>query len=85
LVDAGLFALLVVGGLNTVLSLFYYLRVVKVMVMSPELEERPTAEIPLLSIPAVYCLALTLPVIVLGVLFGGLFDWAQAAASALLI
>ena len=39
--DAGMIALLLIGGLNTVLSLFYYLRVVKVMVMAPESDGRP--------------------------------------------
>ena len=34
LLDARLLALLAIGGLNTVLSLFYYLRVVRVMVLS---------------------------------------------------
>ncbi len=33
--------LLVIGGLNTALSLFYYLRVVKVMTFEPEPEQRP--------------------------------------------
>ncbi len=34
--------LLVVGGLNTALSLFYYLRVVKTMAIDPEPAHRPT-------------------------------------------
>ena len=38
LMTPGLLALLAIGGLNTVLSLFYYLRVVRVMVLSPEPE-----------------------------------------------
>ena len=36
LVRAGIWPLLAIGVLNTVLSLFYYLRVVRVMVLSPE-------------------------------------------------
>ena len=35
LFDARLLVLLAIGGLNTVLSLFYYLRVVRVMVLEP--------------------------------------------------
>ena len=35
-----LLTLLVIGGLNTVISLFYYLRVVKVMALDPEPEDR---------------------------------------------
>ena len=33
--------LLVVGGINTAISLFYYLRVVKVMTIDPEPRDRP--------------------------------------------
>ena len=82
LFDARLIALLVIGGLNTLLSLFYYLRVVKVMVLDPEQEDRPAAEISLASVPGAYCAALTLPLLVLGLWWNGLFTWAEAAASA---
>ncbi len=49
-----LYALLVVGGLNTVLSLFYYVKVLKVMILEKSLEEtegRPveTIEVPFLA------------------------------------
>jgi NADH-quinone oxidoreductase subunit N len=49
-----LYALLIIGGLNTVLSLFYYVKVLKVMVLDKSLEEvegRPIAgiEVPLLA------------------------------------
>ena len=43
-----------VGVLNTVLSLFYYLRVVKVMVIDPEPADRTAPEIPLSSLPGVF-------------------------------
>jgi len=82
LVEAGLIALLVIGGLNTVLSLFYYLRVVKVMLMAPAPDDRPATEVPLSSIPGAYCAALTLPLLVLGVWWGGLLEWARWAAAA---
>ena len=52
LLDAQLYLLLVIGGLNTVLSLFYYLRVVKVMVLETEPVERPAATIPCSACPA---------------------------------
>jgi NADH-quinone oxidoreductase subunit N len=81
LVNAGLITLLVIGGLNTVLSLFYYLRVVRVMTLDPEPEDRPAPLIPMASVPGVYCVALTLPLIVLFLLWGGLFAWAKEAAS----
>ena len=81
---APLLALLCVGVLNTVLSLFYYLRVVKVMTLEPESEERPTAVIPLSSTPGAYCLILTAPIVILGLSWNGLFDWAEEAARTLL-
>ena len=49
LVRAGLWPLLFIGVLNTVFSLFYYLRVVRVMIFSPEPLYREAPEIPLTS------------------------------------
>jgi len=84
LFDTRLLVLLVIGGLNTVLSLFYYLRVVRVMIFAPEPADRPAPQIPLSSIPGAYCAVLTLPLVVLFVWWDGLFHWVQAAASSLL-
>jgi NADH-quinone oxidoreductase subunit N len=84
LFDTRLLVLLVVGGLNTVLSLFYYLRVVRVMIFAPEPAARPAPQIPLTSIPGAYCAVLTLPLLVLFVWWDGLFRLVQAAASSLL-
>lgn len=77
--DAGLLLLLTIGVLNTVLSLFYYLRVVRVMLIEPAPEGRRVEPIALGSLPGLYYLALTVPVIVLGV-WWPLFDWAKVAA-----
>jgi NADH-quinone oxidoreductase subunit N len=75
--------LLLVGVLNTVLSLFYYLRVVRAMIVAPG-EERPSAPTVALSSPAgLYCLAMTAPLVVL-FLWWGPFPWAAAAARSLL-
>lgn len=82
--DARLLTLLVIGGLNTVLSLFYYLRVVRVMILLPEPQDRPAPVIPLLSVPGAYCAAVTLPVILLGIWWAGLADWARIATATLL-
>ena len=57
--------LLVVGGVNTAVSLFYYLRVVKVMTMDPEPEDRPPFEYSTLSLSGVFVCAITIPTIVL--------------------
>jgi proton-translocating NADH-quinone oxidoreductase chain N len=43
--------LLVVGGLNTVISLFYYLRVLKVMTFDPPSDDRVGGEFSLVSLP----------------------------------
>ncbi len=83
LVQANLLPLLLVGILNTVLSLFYYLRVVRVMVFSPEPLYRQAPTIPLFSMVGSYCALLTLPVVLLFFMFSGLLHWANAAASAL--
>jgi NADH-quinone oxidoreductase subunit N len=58
LLDAKMYRLLVIGGLNTVLSLFYYLRVVKVMMLEAEPEGQPAPAIPLFSVPAFYAVIL---------------------------
>jgi NADH-quinone oxidoreductase subunit N len=84
LIQAKLFALLAIGVLNTVLSLFYYLRVVKVMILGAEREDRPKPVISLTSVAGFYFATLTVPVVALFFLWGGLSNWAQAAAAALL-
>jgi NADH-quinone oxidoreductase subunit N len=83
LVQAKLWLLLFIAAINTVLSLFYYLRVVRVMVLAPEPLYRPSPVIPLTSMVGSYCVLLTLPVVALFFLLGGLLNWAHAAASAL--
>lgn len=89
LMDNGLLTLLVIGGLNTALSLFYYLRVVRVMAFAPEAADKsaadkPAAEIPFLSVPGLYCAAITAPLLILFVWWDGLFAFALAAARSLL-
>lgn len=83
LVQAKLWILLLVGVLNTVLSLFYYLRVVKVMIFSPEPLHRSAPEIPLFSLVGSYAALLTAPVVALFFLLDPLMHWAGAAASSL--
>jgi NADH-quinone oxidoreductase subunit N len=83
LVQAKLWTLLLVGVLNTVLSLFYYLRVVKVMIFSPEPLHREAPQIPLASLVGSYAAMLTVPVVALFFLLDRLLYWANAAASSL--
>lgn len=84
LTDAKMWTLLVIGGLNTAVSLFYYLRVVKVMTIDPEPENRVPVEFSIVSPAGVYLAVVTLPVVVLGVWWDPLNRWAQAAAERLL-
>lgn len=83
LIDAKLWLLLFIGVLNTLISLFYYLRVVKVMTMSPEPLHREAPTIPLTSLVGLYCAILTVPVVALFFLFGAVDACANAAASSL--
>ncbi len=86
LFDAGLLALLAVGLINTVISLFYYLRVVKVLVMPAggnANSHRSNIRLPMTSPAGLYLLAVTIPILVFGVWWNGLFTWADAAAASL--
>jgi len=71
--------LIVVGGLNTVLSLFYYLRVLKVMTFDPPPLDRPSEAFPLVSLSGAVVTALVVPVVVLGVFWSGFYAYAQLA------
>lgn len=56
-----LLVLLLVGGANTALSLYYYLRVAKVMVMEKPAEGIDIEQYPKAGLEAVYLVAVTLP------------------------
>ncbi|MBX7072553.1 MAG: NADH-quinone oxidoreductase subunit N [Pirellulales bacterium] len=84
LVESGQYALLVIACLNTVVSLFYYLRVVKVMTLDPEPEHRLPVEFSMLSLAGAYVVFITAPVVALAIRNDTLFDWTKAAASSLL-
>jgi NADH-quinone oxidoreductase subunit N len=81
LTQAEMWLLLFVGGLNTAISLFYYLRVVRVMTLEPEPADRVPVEFSLISPSGVYLTLITLPVFVLGVWFDPLLRLAQAAGA----
>ncbi len=73
--------LLVVGGVNTVISLFYYLRVLKVMTFDPPPAERAGEAFPLVSLPGAVVTALAVPVVLLGIFWSGLYAAAQLAGT----
>jgi NADH-quinone oxidoreductase subunit N len=52
-IAVSLYALLVIGGLNTVLSLFYYVKVLKVMVLEKSLEEVEGRPIEGIEVPVI--------------------------------
>jgi len=83
LLDAKMYLLLIIGGLNTVVSLFYYLRVVKVMMMEAAPEGQPAPNIPLLSVPGVYAVALAGMMLLIFVRWGGLWAVGHEAGRAL--
>lgn len=71
-----LYALLVIAGLNTVLSLIYYVKVLKVMILDKPLEEVEGTPVAPLVTPVgqnVYVSVLALIVLVLGILWGPLY------------
>jgi NADH-quinone oxidoreductase subunit N len=85
LANASWITLLIIGCVNGFLSLFYYLRVVKVMCMDAAPEDAPPVQFPLLtSVNGWLVLLLTAPLLWFGVLWSGVWDWAVAAARSIL-
>jgi NADH-quinone oxidoreductase subunit N len=86
LVDAGgpwMMGLFVIAGVNTVVSLIYYLRVAKVVCMDPEPETRGPVSLGVL--PATYVLIVALPVLIFGIVPAWLTEIAHQAAAQILM
>ncbi|MDH3718206.1 MAG: NADH-quinone oxidoreductase subunit N [Planctomycetota bacterium] len=81
LVDAKMYTLLFIGGINTAISLFYYLRVVKVMTMDPEPDRRGPVSFSMFSVAGIYVAVITAPVLFLIVQWDQLHLWALAACQ----
>lgn len=79
----GMYLLLAVGIFNSVLSLYYYLRVIKVMTIDPEPADRVPVNLSMLSPGWLFVALLTVPVVVLGVWVDPLNRLVQAAAHVL--
>ena len=73
--------ILIVGGINTVISLFYYLRVLKVMTFDPLPEDRLAETAGGMSLAGGLIAALAVPVVLFGILWSGLYGFAQLAGS----
>jgi NADH-quinone oxidoreductase subunit N len=71
---------LVVGGINTAISLFYYLRVAKVMTIDEEARDRPPFAYSDVSLQGAYLWLITLPTVLLILSWDGLSRMATAAA-----
>ncbi|MEO1994487.1 MAG: NADH-quinone oxidoreductase subunit N [Planctomycetaceae bacterium] len=89
LYDAGsihwsMWAILVIAGLNTVFSLFYYLKVLRAMFIASRPADLRSAEIPLNSSPGLYVLMLTIPVVLLGIFVQDLSATARGVAQLLI-
>jgi NADH-quinone oxidoreductase subunit N len=79
-----LLLLLVVGGINTAISLFYYLRVVKVMTIDDEPADRLPLVYSDVSLAGAYLWLITLPTAGLIVAWDWLSEMADAAARNLI-
>jgi NADH-quinone oxidoreductase subunit N len=75
--------LLVIAGINTAISLIYYLRVAKVICMDPEPADRGPVSIGL--VPTAYVLVVALPVLLYGILPDRILEFARAATEKLLM
>jgi NADH-quinone oxidoreductase subunit N len=86
LVDAGgpvMMTLLVIAGVNTVVSLIYYLRVAKVVCIDPEPETRGPVMLGML--PTAYVFVMVLPVLIYGIVPARLTEIARQATDQLLL
>lgn len=75
-----LLLLLIVGSINTAISLFYYLNVVRVMTIGEEPADRRPFVFSDVSLPGAYLWLITLPTVALIINWDGLNLVAQAAA-----
>jgi NADH-quinone oxidoreductase subunit N len=71
---------LVIGGINTAISLFYYLRVAKVMTIDEEPRDRPPFAFSDVSLPGAFVWLITLPTALLILSWDSLSLMAQTAA-----
>lgn len=79
-----LFWLLVIGGVNTAISLLYYLNVVKVMTIDNEPSTRLPMSLPIVSLAGMFLVAITLPTAGLLLGWDGLNQLCRTAVEALL-
>jgi NADH-quinone oxidoreductase subunit N len=83
LIQAKMFGLLLVGILNTVLSLVYWLGVIRAMMFQARPGPSDRLVIPWTSVRGLFCILVTVPVVALFFMLGDLWNWALAAAAGL--
>lgn len=74
---------LIAAGANTVFSLFYYLRVLKVMFIDPRPADAPQVPVQLFDVPGSYVFIVCAPVLILGLAVSGLSSTAIAVSQVL--
>lgn len=80
-VDKGLYALAIIGILNSIIAVYYYLNVLKfVYLYRMDGENEEAHPIPLTRPYAIALVVLAVGVVLLGTLFGPWFDWSNLAA-----
>jgi len=77
-----MYTLLFIAGLNTAISLVYYLRVIKIMTIDPEPDTRGPIQ---LGWTSMFTVLVTVPVVVLGVWFDFVYRVARRAAEDLFL
>jgi NADH-quinone oxidoreductase subunit N len=86
LVTAGgqwMITLLVIAGINTAISLIYYLRVAKVVCIDPPPADRDPVSLGI--VPVTYVLVVAVPVLLYGILPSRILELARAASEKLLM
>ncbi|MGY8767658.1 MAG: NADH-quinone oxidoreductase subunit N [Pirellulales bacterium] len=79
-----LLVLLIVGGVNSAISLYYYLRIVKVMTIDPEADDTASMQRPLGMLQNSYLVFVTVPVALLIVNWEFLNTWVTGALAHLI-
>jgi NADH-quinone oxidoreductase subunit N len=82
--SATMYALLVIGGLNTVLSAVYYIKVMKVMIIERSLDDvegQPARPLPEPAGAKVYAGVLAVMILVVGVAWDPLFRWGRTGVD----
>ncbi len=74
-IEEGLYLLAVVAGVNSVISLFYYVGVIKVMIIDSE--ERPIEDIQVGGFPVIFVTACAIPIVFFGLYWVPLLNWAE--------